>query len=185
MSLKTPKVFCIGMHKTGTTSMGQALKTLGYTVMSNWGMYDSDIDGHLPAVTQHCLANFDAFQDHPWAIIYKDLDKQYPNSKFILTTRETESWYTSVINFFGPRSTLMRRWIYGEDAGAPLGNKKVYTEYFERHTRGVLEYFQHRPDDLLVLDLSKGNSWEKICGFLNTDVPQGIPFPHANKRGKS
>jgi len=180
MSLKTPKVFCIGMHKTGTSSMGTAMTHLGYKVMSNWGMYSSDIEGQIFYVAQECLHLFDAFEDHPWAFIYPYLDKQCPNSKFILTTRNTESWYASVLRFFDTRTTPMRRWIYGDEAGSPINNKSVYVERFERHQQEVGEYFRDRSSDLLVMDLSEGQCWEKMCAFLNTNVPS-MPFPHANK----
>lgn len=178
--MKTPKVFCIGMHKTGTTSMGAALKYLGYKVMSNWGMYSSDIENQVLYVAQECLHRFDAFEDHPWAFIYPYLDGKCPDGKFILTIRDTESWYASVLHFFGTRTTPMRRWIYGDNAGSPVDNKDVYVERFERHEQEVRDYFKDRPSDLLIMDLSEGQCWEKMCAFLNTSVPS-VPFPHANK----
>ncbi len=37
------KVFCIGFHKTGTSSLALALKTLGYRVAGAAGRHDPDI----------------------------------------------------------------------------------------------------------------------------------------------
>ena len=34
--MKNQKVFCIGFHKTGTTSMRDALNILGYKVAGAW-----------------------------------------------------------------------------------------------------------------------------------------------------
>jgi UDP-N-acetylmuramate-alanine ligase len=42
------KVFCIGFHKTGTTSLAVALKTLGYRVTGPNGVHDPDIAGEHP-----------------------------------------------------------------------------------------------------------------------------------------
>ena len=38
-----PKVFCIGFHKTGTTSLELALKQLGFRVTGSFGTKDPDI----------------------------------------------------------------------------------------------------------------------------------------------
>ena len=50
-----------------------------------------------------------------------------------------------------------------------------------RHHQEVQEYFQDRPEDLLVMRVGT-DSWGDLCRFLDRDVPAG-PFPHSNKRG--
>lgn len=174
----TPKVFCIGFHKTGTTSLTVALRALGYRVTGPNGVDDPDIASNVLPMAYALVEQYDAFQDNPWPIIYRDLDRQYPGSRFILTLRNTDSWMTSQLKHFGRRETWMRKWIYG--VGCPEGNEAVYRETFEAHNREVLDYFSERPDDLLVLDLAKGDGWEKLCPFLGKPVPT-MPFPHANK----
>ncbi len=72
----------------------------------------------------------------------------------------------------------MRRWIYG--VGFPEGNEAIYVKRFEGHIEGVREYFKDRPEDLLVLDLPKGDGGNKMCPFLGVDIPNAL-FPHANK----
>ena len=71
----------------------------------------------------------------------------------------------------------MREWIYG--VGSPKGHEEVYVERYERHQREVIEYFRDRPADLLMLDLTRGEGWGKLCPFLGLSIP-GAPFPHAN-----
>lgn len=174
----TAKVFCIGFHKTGTTSLTVALRALGYRVTGPNGIDDPDIASNVLPMAYALVEQYDAFQDNPWPIIYRDLDRQYPGSRFILTLRNTDSWMTSQLKHFGRRETQMRKWIYG--VGCPEGNEAVYRKTFEAHNREVLDYFSERPDDLLVLDLAKGDGWEKLCPFLGKPVP-AMPFPHANK----
>ena len=64
----------------------------------------------------------------------------------------------------------MRTWIYGQ--GCPEGNENIYLERFERHNREVLEHFRERPDDLLIMDFSQGDGWEKLALFLGINVPR-------------
>ncbi len=172
------KVFCVGFHKTGTTSLEVALGALGYRVTGPNGHLDPDIEKNVLTMAYELVEQYDAFQDNPWPILYKQLDAKYPGSKFILTLRDSESWIDSQVKFFGRLETPMRRLIYG--VGSPEGNEAVYLERFESHNREVVEHFSDRPGDLLVMDFSNGDGWEKLCPFLGQAVPI-TPFPHANK----
>ena len=147
------KVFCIGFHKTGTTSLAAALKTLGYRVTGPNGTKDPDIEQKVWRMADDLVQRFDAFQDNPWPVIYKEMDEKYPGSKFIFMTRSPEAWIRSQVKDFGLAETPMRKWIYG--VGCPEGNEDTYIARFERHNAEVLEYFAGRPNDLLVLDLPR------------------------------
>jgi hypothetical protein len=179
------KIFCIGFHKTGTSSLAVALKLLGYRVRSIGNEFnDANIARTVYEKAFALVEKYDAFRDNPWPIIYQELDRKFPGSKFILTLRPPASWMNSVVRYFGRRTTPMREWIYG--AGCPLGNEELYLARYERHNREVREYFRDRPDDLLVMSLTEGEGWEKLCRFLGKEMP-AVPFPHANnaeKRGR-
>jgi hypothetical protein len=176
------KVFCIGFHKTGTTSLAVALRLLGYRVTGPNGTKDPDIAEKVYDMAYSLVEQYDAFQDNPWPVLYKELDKKYPGSKFILTRRSAESWIRSQVKDFGLSETPMRHWIYG--VGCPEGNEDIFVARYERHNREVLEYFRDRPEDLLVFDLPTGAGWENLCPFLGEEVP-ATPFPHANKASLS
>ena len=178
------KVFCIGFHKTGTTTLEVALKKLGYRVTGSFGTKDPNIADKVLDMAFRKVDDYDAFEDNPWPILYRELDSRFPGSKFILTRRPPEAWIRSQVKDFAGTETPMRRWIYGADAGCPLGHEDVYIERYQRHNREVLEYFSERPDDLLVMDLPEDASWARLCGFLGHDVPDE-PFPHANKASLS
>lgn len=174
----TTKIFCIGFHKTGTTSLAVVLSTLGYRVTGPNGVQNPNIDKNVLAMAYELVDQYDAFQDNPWPIIYKQLDVKYPGSKFVLTLRDSGSWIRSQVRHFGRKETPMRKWIYG--VGCPEGNEDVYIKRFEDHNKEVIEYFKDRSEDLLILNLAKGDGWEKLCPFLRVDIPN-ISFPHANK----
>ena len=173
------KVFGIGFHKTGTATLGLALKELGFNVCGiRRDLVDKLIEKDYQSVFE-IVDQFNAFRDNPWPLLYKELDEQYPNSKFILTYRQEKKWIKSVVNHFGIKETIMRRWIYG--IGYPKGNESVYLNRYNSHNQNVLEYFEGRGKDFLQLSWEKGDGWEKLCDFLKKPVPDK-PFPHANKR---
>ena len=172
------KIFCIGFHKTGTSSLTNALRILGYRVTGPNGVRDPKIEQNVYSMAYELVDQFDAFQDNPWPIIYKKLDKKYPDSKFILTLRDSESWIKSQVRHFGRKKTPMRKWIYG--VGCPKGNESIYVTRFNHHNQEVLDYFSKRSNDLLIMDLSKGDGWQELCMFLGKEIPN-VSFPHANK----
>jgi hypothetical protein len=174
------KVFCIGFHKTGTTSLELALRKLGYRVQGSFGTKDPDIANKVHELAYALVEQFDAFEDNPWPILYRELDQRFPGSKFVLTRRPTESWILSQVKDFASTETPMRRWIYGANAGCPQGNEAIYVARYERHNREVQEYFAARPDDLLIIDLPNDDGWSRLCPFLGHAIPNA-PFPHANK----
>lgn len=174
------KIIVIGLQRTGTTSIGEALLQLGYSVLGT---------PSEPEIATALLSNnaqpailkaqpYDALQDLPWAMLYKELDSAYPESKFILLKRPEASWLKSMLDHFGHSSTNMRKWAYG--AGTPTNNEHLYSSAFQRHYREVKQYFANRPDDLLELSLVEGDGWEKLCRFLNRPIPKK-PFPRSNK----
>ena len=182
MAEKT-KVFCIGFQKTGTTSMGAALEMLGYKVTGgNWAR-DPEVARVALQRALETVPLYDAFQDNPWPLLYKEMDRAFPGSKFIMTVRPPEQWIKSAVKGFGLGTSPVREWIYGEGKGSPVGNEQTWLERYARHNKEVLEYFSDRRDDFIVMDLAAGDAWEKLCGFLGTPVPS-VPFPHANPARK-
>lgn len=172
------KIFCIGFHKTGTSSLAAALKELGFRVTGPNGIRDPDIANNYWSMVERLVPQYDAFQDNPWPVLYRELDVRYPGSRFILTIRETEAWLQSQLRHFGSRSTPMRAWIYG--AGCPEGHESIYRDRYEQHNRDVLAYFDGRQKDLLVMDMAGGDGWVKLCDFLG--LPRrSDPFPHENR----
>lgn len=172
------KIIGVGFQKTGTSSLDAALKELGYKVLGHRTDLAKDLfEGKIDKVLK-ITEDYDAMQDNPWALLYKELDKKYPGSKFILTIRNEEKWIKSVVNHFGTSNTEMRRWIYG--VGHPEGNENLYLERYRAHNKEVKKYFENRQEDLLILEWEKGDGWEKLCSFLNKPVPNK-EFPHTNK----
>jgi len=180
MRLKSykPRVFCIGWHKTGTSTLGAALLQLGYSVLGcRLDMYEplaaSDISAPVALAGE-----FDALQDVPWAALFRELDKAYPGSRFILTVRDEDAWLASASRHFKDADIHLHRWLYGN--GRLWGNEDTYLERFRRHYAEVADYFANRPEQLLTLDMVGGDGWAELCQFLDEPVP-ARPFPHENQ----
>lgn len=177
-----PKVFCIGFQKTGTTSLYAALQTLGYKTAAVAGR-DWPAERLAAEGAQLCVEtarDFDAAQDMPWPLFFRELDEAYPGSKFILTVRDPEKWFDSIEGHFGANEGEMQAFVYGRDAAAPAGNKARYLETLRNHEAAVRAYFSDRPQDLLVMNLESGDSWKELCAFLGAPVP-AAPFPVRNQ----
>ena len=173
-----PRVFCIGWHKTGTSTLGLALIRLGYSVVGcRMDMIHPLCRGDLDSVLD-VAGQFDALQDVPWAALYRELDRRYPGSRFILTVRDEDAWLKSARRHFKGSDIPLHKWLYGE--GRLVGNEECYLQRYRRHNVEVREYFRDRHDDLLIMNLAEGGGWEVLCDFLGQPVPRRA-FPHANK----
>ena len=172
------KIFCIGFQKTGTTSLEAALIQLGYKVCGvRYDLIEAVRKNDMQTI-RAVVDAYDAVQDNPWPLLYKELDQSYPGSKFILTTRDEEAWYRSVLNHFNSTPSQMQELIYHRPY--PEGHKELFLATYIEHNQAVQNYFADRPSDLLVTDLTKNPDWKTLCDFLQVPIPD-IPFPHANK----
>ena len=176
--LITPKVFGIGFHKTGTTSLADALTLLGYEVTGPNGVRHRGMDRETAwRSASRLLSQFDAFQDNPWPLLYREIDLELPGSKFVLTVRPEAEWLRSVVHHFGRESTPMREWIYG--VGTPLAHEDLFLERYRRHNQAVADYFDGRHEDLLIMEITRGHGWNMLCPFLGHPIPE-VQFPHSN-----
>ena len=185
MALREPKIFCIGFQKTGTTSLGLALGKLGYRVCGPVGVTNPGIRYKALDWALEKTPYYDAFEDNPWPLLYKELDQRFPGSKFILTYRHPRAWIKSAKKYFGYYEAAAEVWIY-DGVGSPIGNQRRFLKRYKQHNKEVRDYFAGRPHDFLEIDLTKSTdeeNWDRICAFLGHPVPHGMPFPRANSSG--
>ena len=177
------KIIGVGFQKTGTTSLRDALEILGFRVGdNNHQMLWPFLHGNMSRILRK-IRQFDAVEDNPWPLMFRELDQALPHSKFILTVREPEAWFRSVERHVGDLRDPMHEWIYGLGKGLPIEDKAHTLAVYEAHNQAVMQHFQHRPEDLLVIDFTAGGGWEELCAFLGVDMP-AVPFPHANNKAK-
>jgi 3'-phosphoadenosine 5'-phosphosulfate (PAPS) 3'-phosphatase len=176
------KVFCIGLSKTGTTSLARALELLGYKTKDYLGVQDYT-PGDLTSIDLKEIDENDAFTDTPIPSFYRELDIAYPGSKFILTTRDMEGWLKSCKKQFtekqGENQTDAQRRLLIDLYECNVFDEHKFRAGYEKFVNGVWKYFESRPDDLLVFDVSAGDGWDKLASFLGKALPN-VPFPKAN-----
>ena len=127
----------------------------------------------------------------------------FPNAKFILTIRDDfEQWYDSITRFHSknwadgvrmPTVEDLKKAAYRYKGDAYVVNRLMFTSpesepyekeslrrYYESHNHAVVEYFRHRSDRLLVINLAESSAYSEFCSFLKLD-PIGSDFPWLNK----
>ena len=175
------KIFGIGLPRTGTTSLSQCLQHLGYTHVKYREdlLMDIAINKSLTNAFQ-TIDKFDSCSDLPWPLIYQELDKQFIDSKFILTVRkDSETWINSYSFLVRKRpNTKPRELVYGYSS--PVNHEADYINKYERHNQNVRDYFKGEPNKLLVCCWELGSGWSEVCSFLDKEKP-GVEFPHTNK----
>lgn len=182
------KVFCIGPNKTGTTSLHDAFVVLGLRSVHWMDPSGRNIQDIIKANYESGdpilkgLEDFDAYTDwikRPTIEAFKLFDKEHPNSKFILNTRDMVAWMDS-----REKHVLRNQKEVAETGDPTITWLKVdraawEVEFTEQH-RSIREHFKGRENDLLEFDVTKGDGWEKLCPFLGMPIPN-VPFPVSNK----
>jgi hypothetical protein len=177
------KIFGIGLSRTGTVSLAKALSQLGIEAKH----YPNDATTQKELKRGHysltILREVQALLDIPVSPYYAQFDHLYPQAKFILTTRPTESWLASMENHFRLYVEHMRDDFDDYVLACVYGALHFSAERFryvkERHESNVREYFSDRPEKLLIFDVFRGDSWAELCGFLDFPIPDAA-YPHKN-----
>ena len=174
------KVVGIGFGKTGTTTLAHCMRHLGYRHRSwNRDLYDAYAQGDMNTIWR-TVETHDSFDDHPWPMLYRQIDERYPGSKFVLTVRrDVDTWLRSLQTKTMRRVERTRVWhIFGMEHGR-FDADKARRMYLE-HNAAVHAYFKDRPNDLLEICWECGDGWEQLAPFLGHAIP-AEPIPHANK----
>jgi hypothetical protein len=210
------RIFQIGFNKCGTISLYRLFHDYCEPTITSihWNrgylardIHDNILNGREPLLgydSYSVYLDMECFRTYNekinWVSIAKDyfdlLDINYPNSKFILNTRNIDSWITSRIrhmcNFspmrYGFTERLPSKIPYVEYHKQAYGLDniddliKVWKEEWYTHHDNVITHFTYRPNDLLVFDIEK-DPFSKIVDFFQ---PCGLSFqtdrlPYENK----
>lgn len=121
---------------------------------------------------------FDALTDISVTRFFKELDRLYPKSKFVLTIREMDSWLDSCQRHFKKRFTGGKYDQLNYDIyGVTYFRRTNFIEAYNRHMDDVTKFFCGREDDFFLLNVCAGEGFEQLCPFLGLDIPK-YSFPH-------
>lgn len=185
----TRRVFCIGMNKTGTSTMNHCFKLLNLTPVASPTSYSPEVRKQIRHFYKHkdynqmldLAKNYKAFEDRPWNMwtMYRHLHTRFPDSLFILTIRDPESWWRSTERWITvTKPEVLARYQLHLRVHQP--SKESMTDSYLRYNREVEAYFADT-GQLLLMDIEQGDGWEKLCGFLDVPIPEEA-FPHANRQ---
>ena len=179
------KVYCIGLSRTGTTSITVALKQLGFAAHHQChALVAHDNDGK-PTVCKFWADAFDAHSDIAPATVFEELASLYPDARFVLTRRPAQ--WAGDDSFHHQIPPHPRQPAGGDDVCGRL--RQTLGELhganglgYEAHEKKVDAVFQSTPHRLLKLDIVEGAAkgqhaklWTSLCTFLGED--QSIPKP--------
>jgi hypothetical protein len=182
------KILGVGLSKTGTTSLHRALGMLGYhSLHYDQHRLNDIIDGTNRFPDFRRYDDVDAVLDIPTACFFEELTQAYPDCKCILTLREEDQWWRSIEEHFNRKSPVpspqhdlfkwrVRHYVYG----AATAHEFLFRKKYRQHNDNVLRTVPaHR---LLVMDITAGDGWERLCPFLGISAPP-LAFPHDNRQG--
>jgi hypothetical protein len=195
----TIQVIGAGFGRTGTMSLKLALEKLGF-----------DKCYHMDEVVQHpehvavwqqatrgepvdwnaLYRGYRASVDWPACNFWEIQLRQFPDARVILTEREPDRWYDSVMNTIYPGSLEAKE---SEDAAVQAFADMAFELIWDGTFHGRVEdrehaidvYLAHNDyvkkqaprDRLLVFEAAQG--WEPLCRFLGCPVPDE-PYPRVN-----
>ena len=193
------KVIGAGLPRTGTMSVQAALKQLGYRCYhmqevprepGHLRAWNDAVSGRTTMDWHTLFRNYEATVDAPACFYYADLLRTFPGAKVILTVRDPERWYQSVmtlirtterlrpLRYLIPKLALFLR--LGDSLNAKFfdgtQDKDRLIQAFNAHNAAV----QHGVPQERLLVFRVQDGWEPLCAFLGCAVPQ-LPFPHLNE----
>ena len=184
------KVFVVGLSRTGTTSITEALNILGLRVHHFCAPLVSNISTGHPTVNRAYSDAFDGHTDIATILVMEELSELYPNCKFIHTVRKKEEWSRAMVRFVSeePRRTLFKTHptpkkfydaAYGPGPWWEYGLKE-WNEVWEQHQTRIwrlqqrLQQQKNKDERFLEIDLTNlgkqgkhEEMWTTISAFLN------------------
>lgn len=197
---------CAGLSRTGTTSFHHAMKALGFVSLH----YDTQrlwdvVCGSNSGADFKVYDDVDVVSDLPVPIYLSELLETYPEAKVILTVRNLEEWWESIdarfeghpikrVSLMGRMAMSMglRQWprmrhdrsrIFKQATrrlayGSIDPQEENYKQFYERHIQHVIDLVP--AERLLIMNICDGDGWEKLCPFVEREIPE-IRFPFSNE----
>lgn len=192
------KVIGASWGRTGTTSAAAALEILGFgpcvQMQTMWERTDlaevwaRHYQGER-AEWSEVLGGFGASVDWPGCWEWREFSALWPDAKVLLTVRDSESWYDSVLGSIhawtapgkdvGPPAVaelLARVWDEGFDGWDRVFDRDRTIARYESHVDAVR---RDCPRERLI-EWRVADGWQGLCDGLGVAVPDE-PLPHLNR----
>lgn len=193
------QVIGVGVGRTGTYSLKLAINQLGFGPCHHMEEVLHNMPVQVPlwsaaaAGEPDWMRIYDGYEsavDWPTACFFRELVREFPSAKFVLTQRDPGKWADSfgatIYRLLAGRDQApdeMRAWLDMASnviakTGFPAGlDREELTQAFIAHNDAVKETIP--VNQLLVFEVKDG--WEPLCTFLDVPVP-AEEFPRTNHR---
>ena len=197
------KVIGAGFGRTGTLSLKRALEQLGFDPcyhMMQLGRHPEhvalwrQVAAGAPVDWPSLFENYQATVDWPSCNYWEAQLAAFPGAKVILSERDPEAWYASIMNTIYPSSAAAREKAReGSDPAALERSAMVYEVIWDGVFDGRMDdkahvidrYLAHNERVKRLLPSSKllifnpADGWPPLCEFLRRPQPDA-PFPSVN-----
>ena len=181
------KVLGMGFPKTGTNSLKEALGVFGLKVEHYPGEYHRRMMLH---------GDFSWPEDYEGLVntgenYYRTLHRIYGDEmRFILTTRETESWAESLRKWWLRGGDKTSKWCHLDELrrldrvrvfGTGIFNYDHMVSIYEQHNDSARAYFADKPNFIeLPVELTDDEKWLRLSGLFGMETPL-MPYPVKNR----
>jgi hypothetical protein len=201
LAAMTLKLIGAGLGRTGTHALKTALNQIGFGPCHHMEEVVNDMDRQVPlwqaAVDgrpdwPEIYKGYVSAVDWPTATYFRELHQAYPNAKFILTVRSTQSWAESfsetIYMALAGRANApaeKQAWLemaMGVIAAAGIREGMELASLmaaFDAHVAAVKATIP--PEQLLVFQVKDG--WGPLCDFIGVQAPT-TAFPRTNDRAE-
>ena len=188
-----------GVGRTGTYSLKLAINQIGLGPCHHMEEVLHNMPAQVPlwsaassgqADWLRIYSGYKSAVDWPTACFFRELAREFPEAKFVLTLRDPERWADSfgatIYKLLAGKSEApeeMQAWLEMASeviakTGFPLGlNRDELVNAFKSHNEAVKDVIP--ADRLLVFEVKQG--WSPLCNFLDVPVPD-TEFPRTNHR---
>ena len=177
----TLKVIGAGYGRNGTLSLKHALEKLGFDKcyhmmevvqergddvawleLARGGAIDFD----------HVFAGYQASVDWPSCNFWREQLAWSPDAKVILSERDPEKWYASIMNTIYPMSLAVQK---SKDPLMQRRSEMVFAVIWD----GLFDGRMDDKDHVIDVYLKHNQAWAPLCEFLDVPVPDE-PYPRVN-----
>ncbi len=174
-----PKIFCIGLSRTGTTSFSAVMTQLGFLTRSGpsglgLALHELGRFDDICAIAD----KYDCLCDLPYPLIYERLAERYPDSIFVLTTRSSGGTWLESLRSLNLRNGPTEAFRIAYGCYEVDGHEDQLRELYRDHNESARQFFAGS-DRFAEVCWEQGDAMPKIAALLGID-PAGISVPVAN-----
>lgn len=193
------KVIGAGFGRTGTLSLKLALEQLGFDkcyhmLEVNHHPWHFDLWARAHAGESirwdDLFSGYQSAVDWPSCNLWREQAAYFPDARILLSRRDPESWYTSIMNTIYPGTVAAlnsddeKNRAFGEWAmnliwrpifDDRMDDQQHVMDVFEKHNQSVINEVPR--ERLLVFEAKQG--WAPLCEFLGVPVPE-TDYPRVN-----